>query len=239
MDKILEPEIKMIIINHLLKKKLFTRNDTIINEFTIDKYSRRVDLALIKDNKFHAYEIKSSSDSLLRLKGQVAKYLEYFDKVTVITAPKHTQNALSSTPDNVAIWEVDRDYVKVIRKGKSIQISDKYKFIQLMNANELAKLARDKNISIGLQRRKVLEQNLIYLPTSTIRNYTLSFLRKRYRKNNTRFFENLHNSELSNIEDLKLLRSEINIETKHPQVTTTSSLLIALDSLSLEPDETK
>jgi len=234
MHKILEPELKLMVINYLLENGTFTENDTVINEFTIDKYSRRVDLALVKTNRLFAYEIKSNSDSLTRLNGQVTKYLEYFDKVTVITAPKHTLKALNSTPANVAIWEVDIDTIKVIRRGRSILITDKYKFLQLMTATELAKLARQHKLSVSLQRRKVFEQNLIYLPISTIRKYTLNFLRERYKKNNVRFFESLKNSRLSNTKDLKLLRSEHTNEIKSKQFTAVNSLISTLDLLKDE-----
>lgn len=234
MYKILEPQLKLMIINHLLERKIFTRGDTIINEFTIDGYTRRVDLALIKGNNFYAYEIKSSGDTLSRLNGQVTKYLEYFDKVTVVTSPKHTQKALDSTPKNVAIWEIDKDYIKVIRRGKKISTTDKYNFLRLMTAIELVKLARENKVIVPLHRRKVLEQNLIYLPMSIIRTYTLNFISKRYEKRNLHFFEYLQNASLSNTDELKLLRSKHNYEIKSSQVTSVSSLLKSLEILNSE-----
>lgn len=231
MSKILEPELKRIVINYLLKKEILQTDDTLINEYVIDKYSRRVDLALIKSKKLFAYEIKSNSDTLLRLHGQVSTYLQYFDKVTVITSPKHTQKALLSTPENVAIWEVNDEGIKIIRTGKIKIISDKYKFLQLMTVTELVKLARENNIFVNLKRRKVLEQNLLYLPTSLIRERALNYLSERYKKNNQRFFSNLNKLQLATTEDLKLLRTDLNIESKKSKSTNINSLINILESI--------
>lgn len=229
MSKILEPELKRIVINYLLKKEVLQIDSTLINEYVIDKYSRRVDLALIKSKKLFAYEIKSSSDTLLRLQGQVSTYLQYFDKVTVITSPKHTQKALLSTPANVAIWEVNDESVKVIRAGKIKMISDKYNFLKLMPVTELAKLARENNIFVNLKRRNVLEQNLLYLPTALIRERALNYLSERYKKSNQRFFSNLNKSQVTNTEDLKLLRADLNIESNKLKSTNINNLIKVLE----------
>lgn len=231
MSKILEPELKKTVINYLFKKKVLQANSTLINEYAIDKHSRRVDLALVKSKKLFAYEIKSNSDTLLRLHGQISTYLQFFDKVTVITSPKHTQKALLTTPDNVAIWEVNDDDIKVIRAGKIKLISDKYNFLKLITVTELARLAREHNIFVNLKRRKTLEQNLIYLPTSVIREYALNCISERYKKNNQRFFNNLNRSQLATTEDLKLLRTDTNIEINKRKSSNINSLINVLESI--------
>ena len=141
-EKYLEADIKNIIINHMVDNGILEENDTLINEFTIADYARRVDLALIKSNKLYAYEVKSASDTLVRLEGQIKTYLEYFDKVTVIAASKHIEKILDLAPLQVAVWELNDEKVKIVRRGKTNFIGDKLKFLDLMTVSDLIKIVR-------------------------------------------------------------------------------------------------
>ncbi|MEQ1298472.1 sce7726 family protein [Acinetobacter radioresistens] len=185
MTRNLEPQLKVLIINHLIAKGLIDKNDTLINEFNIGDFSRRVDLALIKENGIFAYEIKSDGDTLLRLKDQVDKYLEYFDKVTVITTPRHTQKALLLIPNNVALLELDdkTNDVRVIKKGKFIKAADKLSMIQLMTMKDLIRVAKENKIIIS-NKRTDLEKKILLLPKNKLRQYTILSLKKRFEKVN-------------------------------------------------------
>ncbi len=185
MLKNLEPQLKAILINHLKEKKLVGVNDIIINEFNTGDFSRRVDLALINDNHFLAYEIKSDSDTLQRLEDQVKKYLEYFDKVTVITTPKHTNKALLLIPNNVALWELNDKTleIKVIQKGRLIKVKDKLSMIQLMIMKDLKRIVKENGGTISYNRAE-LEKKLLLLPTSKLRRYALQSLINRFKKVN-------------------------------------------------------
>ena len=108
-------------------------------------------------NKIYAYEIKSEGDTLTRLSPQVEKYLEYFDKVTVITAPKHTSKALHMTPSNVAIWEISNSTISIIRKGKLSSKINKLKFVDFMNVFGLIKYAGNEGIVLSSYKRSFLE----------------------------------------------------------------------------------
>lgn len=105
-------------LEHLLKKGMIDSKSIIINELTIDSFSRRADLVVIKNEKMIAYEIKSDADSLNRLPGQLDKYLEYFDKVIVVTTSKHTLNILKSINEKIEVWEIIDDKVIVKKKRK-------------------------------------------------------------------------------------------------------------------------
>ena len=112
-NKILEIDIKAIILEYLIAKSRLNENHSIISEFAVDRNSRRADLVIADDRRLTGFEIKSEADSLCRLTGQTEKYLDYFDKVIVVAAPKHISNIVKTTPKNVAIWEVSNKGIKI------------------------------------------------------------------------------------------------------------------------------
>lgn len=204
-NKILEPEIKSTLINYLVRKRVFESDDSIINEFTVGDFSRRVDLALVKKNTLLAFEVKSEADNLSRLEGQTNKYLEYFDKVIVVTAPKHTKKALDMTPDNVAVWEVLGESIIIKRRGKLNKYHSKSKLIELMTLTELVKLARNLNIKSHNNKRRVLVESLLAAPCYRLRENAIECLKKRYKSTNEAFTKET-NSRLTTPLDLGLLR---------------------------------
>jgi hypothetical protein len=203
--KPLEPELKSNIINHLISKWGVSTHDLIINEFTVGDLSRRVDLALIKSNRLFAFEVKSDADSLVRLQGQVDKYLTYFDKVIVVTAPKHTRKALEKTPSHVAIWEISDGKISIKRTGRIKTINSKKELIEMMTAVELRKLARQLDIKTLNIRRKTLEAALMLAPCYKLRSSAISFVKSRYKLRNDKFFESIRDG-YSTPEDLEHLK---------------------------------
>lgn len=190
-QRLLEPEIKAMILNHLKDRNKLNQGATIINEFTIDDYSRRVDLAVIDTKYFIAFEVKSEADSLNRLVGQTQKYLEYFDKVVIAAASKHIDKIIETVPQNVAVWEVCDGGLKIRRRGKIIPISNKSKFIGLMKANELLKLCNKLSLSPKSKNRHSVKMALQNVPLSTLREATLQYIQERFSMTNSLFWQNL------------------------------------------------
>lgn len=115
--KMLETDIKSVILNYLRNKGELCHSSTIISELTVNKFSRRVDLAIIEKGKAYAFEIKSAADSLNRLEGQVTEYLNYFDKVIVVADSRHANKILSLVPRNVGVWEIRANKVVILQRG--------------------------------------------------------------------------------------------------------------------------
>lgn len=195
-EKLLEPEIKAIVLNHLKENGRISEDTSIINEFTIDNYSRRVDLALANQNHLIAFEIKSEADSLFRLEGQVEKYLEYFDKVVIVAASKHIKSILQTAPKNVAIWEINKRSIAVRRRGKIEQIKNKEKLINLMKANELIKLSNQLGLSTKSKDRRTSEFALQNAPICTLREAALNSIKKRFLKTYSSFWQHARNTEI-------------------------------------------
>lgn len=116
-----EKEIKKTVLNYLLNKSELNKDVTIINELTIDSFSRRLDLAVLTNKKIVAYEIKSDADSLSRLSGQLEKYRQYVDKIIVITTPKYLDNILNLVSDNIEVWRVIEQKNNHRKKRKSFE----------------------------------------------------------------------------------------------------------------------
>lgn len=232
--KQLESDLKALVIEQLINQKLLTSEDTIINELNLGDFSRRVDLAVIRKNKIYAYEIKSEGDTLARLSPQVEKYLEYFDKVTVITAPKHTSKALQMTPSNVAIWEISNSTISIIRKGRLSSKIDKLKFIDFMNVTDLIKYARNEGIVLSSYKRSSLEQTLIYQPSCKLRQYAVEALKQRYLENSEKFFSNISHSQSVHLKDLRHLKRRKKITYNEDSTFDINSCVAFLDKFKKE-----
>lgn len=228
--KYLEADIKAAIITKLLNKN--TAEDiTVINEFTIENYSRRVDLALIKNNELHAYEVKSEYDSLRRLEGQVLKYSEYFDKITVVLSRKHIQKALHKLPSYIEVIEFDNGWLKTIHRGKKLPIKKKNSFISLMTAMELRSLASQLKIRPKTFRRKNLEVALSNVKTSTLKSAAISFIKKKYSPQYNYFLQETNGRliKASDISSLSIHKKNIIPNPKTISVNNINDLISILD----------
>jgi len=208
-SKFLEPDIKALALNYLRSKNLINDNSIIMNEFTIGSFSRRVDLVIYSDNKLIAFEIKSEADSLYRLNGQIDKYLEYFDKVIVISDSKFTSTIMTLLPESVGIWEVNCLKIKVIKRGKTKNKINNESLISMMDVTDLSKLSTKLKIKCD-KNRSSLEQSLITVSNNTLREAVYLSLSRKFSKVTNSFLGETRNREISK-SDLKLL-SRFNIK---------------------------
>lgn len=205
MEKILEPQIKAAFINKAFNDKK-PEDQIILNEFNIENSTRRVDLVVISKNMIEAFEIKSEADSLKRLEGQIKKYSEYFDKVTVILAKKHKSKACELLGKDIGIWEFEENNLKVIKKGRKKIIKNKENIMKLMTAYELKNLSKSLDMKTTFYKRKDLELLLSKYPTETIREAAIKALEERYKKRYVNFLETISGKNVKQ-EDLYLLSS--------------------------------
>lgn len=70
---------------------------TIVEEMGIWGGAVRIDVAVI-NGELCGYELKSARDTLSRLPNQAALYSEVFDRVTLVTASNHLEEALDTVP---------------------------------------------------------------------------------------------------------------------------------------------
>ncbi|WP_417535605.1 sce7726 family protein [Methylophaga sp.] len=183
-EKLFEPEIKALILNHLFESGSIDNNSCVINELTVDNFSRRVDIAVVNNDQLIAIEVKSHFDSLGRLEGQLDKYLDHFDKVIVVASEKHISRVLEMAPVNVGVWQVCNDgkRLKVFRRGRIKKARKKENFIRALNVNELKELARRHNIKLNGNNRKSIEFSISRLSSNHLRRFFIEALKKKYEK---------------------------------------------------------
>lgn len=203
-ERLLEPDIKALVLNHLKDNGRLTHDASIINEFTIDKFSRRVDLAAIENKSLVAFEIKSEADSLYRLGGQVEKYLEYFDRVTIVAASKHIEQIIKTIPHHVGVWEVSSGKIKIKRPGKRISIRDKSRLIGLMKASELLKLSNKLNLTPPSKTRLHLEAALQESSSATLKQAAIQSIKERFYSTYSLFLNRVADNRVLP-EDIQLL----------------------------------
>ena len=178
--RLLEDDIKALLIEHLRQKGDISKDSVIINELTIDDFSGRADLVVADDSGLYAYEIKSEADSLLRLENQIARYAQFFDKVVIVAASKHIPNILEMVSDAVAVWSVSDEGFKIVQRGKTLKKQEIASLLKLMKVRELKKLASKVGRAPEVVRRALLEAVLYDVSRAKVREAAIQALRERY-----------------------------------------------------------
>lgn len=78
----------------------------------------RADVICLPESGQIAYEIKTSYDSIFRLKGQIENYSKAFDRVVLVGHADSVYRFSKHVPEWVGVYEVDRAGCHVIREPK-------------------------------------------------------------------------------------------------------------------------
>ena len=214
MKKSFEIDIKISVIDKIIESGYLDDSGVLLNEYSLDNNSRRVDLAVLSRDKFYGFEIKSDADSLKRLHGQSIKYLEFFDKLIVVVTSKHLKKSLEILPDNVEVWEFRNNKIIVSRRGRTIKIKNKISFLRLMSMKDLKRFARQENLRADADKRHEIEQHLIRSPLNKIRRKSFLSIFNKYEKATSEFIATAHllGLQKNNIKALGLRFKERQIE---------------------------
>lgn len=209
----LEQQIKVELINYLYSKdKNF--DGVIVNEFVFDNFSRRADLLVINNGHLIVYEVKSESDDLGRLSGQVDNYLKYFDKVVLVVASKHLESAIRSTPICVEILEVNDNYksnFKLVRRGRLSKGIESNYLLNLLKIKELKTLARELSCKVDDVNRSSLVERVSIESRKKIKNFVIDCLGLRF-KYSSEAFKLICKDRKVTIDDLKLLSNNKSVD---------------------------
>ncbi|MDX9675250.1 sce7726 family protein [Pseudomonas zeae] len=186
-----EKEIKTTVLDTLLKTGQIDCSSLVFSEMNLARKARRVDLGYIRNQEMVAIEIKSEKDSLFRLAGQLEEYRKYFDRVIVAVAGKYVEGVLAIADDDVAVWEVTSDGLKVIRKGRLIKNISKQNYLELMTKREVSLLARRIGIipsDLAMYELKIEVSNrLNKISKSDVKDILLDGISKRFSMPSNRF----------------------------------------------------
>lgn len=183
-----EKRAKAALIKYLLSKNTFEGDTVLINELSLDNYSRRADLVVV-NGSIQLFEIKSEADTLARLPGQVKTFSRFCDKLHVVSAPCHIAEILSSTPDNIAVWQLDhKKGIKVVRRGRKVPLKNKDNLLKMVNVRELRQFLSKEGIKADTQlRRHLVSAAESNLSVKEIRLGVLQALKERYTKTTEQF----------------------------------------------------
>lgn len=152
--------------------------DAIGTEVLFSANRRSADL-LILSKTFHALEIKGFLDDSRKLEGQLDDYHKTFDKISVITTPKHLNEVKKIIKPYTGLILFDGETFKVRRLARQRKRLDKYSLLMFLNKNELnslLKIKNNNNLSTDEIRMLIAKK----LTTKEIREAAYSSLKSRY-----------------------------------------------------------
>lgn len=141
-------DIRHILRSTALYKFSIDGSSKIVEEMDLPITKSRIDMAVI-NGKLHGYEIKSASDTLLRLPHQISGYEKVFDYLTVVTEEKHVIKILPLVPEWVGInvcSNNEKRPIKVYRKAKLNKNKQAFYIAKLLWREEVLSILKYKNI---------------------------------------------------------------------------------------------
>lgn len=134
-----------------LRRAVRNTSTVIVHELGVSYGEHRVDIATVNRRCLSGYEIKSAVDTLARLPKQASSFSSVFDRMTLVVAPKHLQNARSMVPDWWSIVVDDGDTYHCERQGQQNPNVCATTSLQLLWKAELVSTVE----SLGLRKGRI------------------------------------------------------------------------------------
>lgn len=140
--------LKSAYIDYVLKT--FDKDVIIGHEVMYGSCGKLADLVLLSNGNTYAIEVKSDSDSLSRIDGQIAEYQKQFNYVIVVCGEKHKKKLQQQLPKGVGLYQVQSDSsVKVVLRPRKNPHLDKDEMLFSVRISYLAKQADFPTAHIG------------------------------------------------------------------------------------------
>lgn len=185
------PTMRDIDIRNKLKttrlKKFYQDDDSrVIEELSLCAGDARVDVAVI-NGSLHGYEIKSESDTLIRLPNQIETYSKVFDYITVCAGPRHLETVLITIPEWCGVILASQNKkngltLKTMRAPKRNENIDNLSLAQLLWRSEALEGLNRFGITKGIASKpkpylwSLLAQSV---PTTQLADYVRAVLKAR------------------------------------------------------------
>ncbi|MFE8063797.1 sce7726 family protein [Priestia aryabhattai] len=151
MIKLKDSDIRELLIKELENKYSKDSSTKIVHEMGILHGQTRVDVAVI-NGVLHGYEIKSESDTLVRLPTQMVDYNKVFDRMTIVVQRNYLNKVRDIIPSWWGITLVTRYrgelHLRILRKGKLNPNVDPFSLSHLLWRREALDILKER----GLQR---------------------------------------------------------------------------------------
>lgn len=176
-----ETSIRTVLLNFL--KKEDDPSCVFLSELCVDGFSRRADL-VVANGHLAAFEIKSASDKLSRLEGQLECYKRNFEATTIVCSNKHLLGVRKLVQPGIGILTVSEDgELKEVRRAKLSGIS-KGAWLDYLPVAELRKLLKIHGLSSRrLGDRKSIREICMRLSYQHVRTYALDYIKSRDQRN--------------------------------------------------------
>ena len=200
-----EPLAKAALVQFLRESGSLDRTTAIAAELAVAKQARRADLAVIREG-VHFFEVKSRSDTLARLEGQLAAYEATGEFVTVAAASRHINAVLSRVGQHVGVLEIlefgGQTRIRSIREASMSPNWSLTSALQLLPACEI----RTRLLNgVPLRRRADLVARASELPEGYVQAQVVRFLKSRYLPTTKLFLRSVQRREVRT-DDLAALR---------------------------------
>lgn len=126
----------------------------LLEEFKMPRPSARIDVALV-NGEMAGFEIKSDRDTLTRLPMQIPAFSKFFDRVSLVTTPRHLEEARTKIPKwwGIIVFRENGSF-DVSRSPKRNSRIDAVSFLFALSKSELASVAREGGIHFPARARK-------------------------------------------------------------------------------------
>ena len=159
--------IRTAMYNRLSNIQKYDPSTIIIPEVEICMGYSRADIMMV-NGILHGFEIKSDRDTLERLKYQMGYYEQVFEKITIVTGEKFSDEIYNIVPDYWGIIEASfykNKNIKLrnIRMAKKNYYIDEYSLIQLLWKDEILSELSLRKLDKGIRSksRNYLAQFLV------------------------------------------------------------------------------
>src|SRR5690606_8431363 len=98
-----DPCIRQLLRETELSHYLNDADSKVVEELELPVAGARIDMAVI-NGSLHGFEIKSASDTLQRLPGQIEAYTKVFDYLSIVTEVKYENKILDFVPSWIGIY---------------------------------------------------------------------------------------------------------------------------------------
>jgi len=150
-----EAEIKLALTHHLATG-MSTNSFSFLEEVELNGGEIRADLVQVID--MHCYEIKSASDSLVRLVGQGSRYARAFDQVTLVTAECHLKKAIPMLPPWWGIMVVPDEAGQAFKQVRKAKLNIRHEpevLVTLLKREEALQILEEQGITRGFKSKSL------------------------------------------------------------------------------------
>lgn len=179
-----EARLKSAVIDRLADSGALANDSVLISELTVGNWTRRTDIVLANGSLW-GFELKSESDSLVRLAGQVETFSNYFEKLIVVVASRYEDKAQKlleeSRATNVGLWVENGQKIKE-RIRPTYQALEPLRAIELMTVIELRRMLirNGRKVTDPCRRAELVEQAMEF-SVETLATAARSAIKDRFR----------------------------------------------------------